>query len=74
MFCTLEFSLYNKCCSADYSFGFIHVGLGAQLVVRCSVVGFPPCVQVSVNLVRVFFGIATGFWSTFELGGGGVVW
>ena len=29
------------------------------------------CVEVSVKLVRVFFGIVTGFWSTFVLGGGG---
>ena len=27
--------------------------------------------EVSVKLVRVFSGIATGFWSTFVLGGGG---
>ena len=29
--------------------------------------------EVSVKLVKVFFGIATGFWSTF-VPGGGVVW
>ena len=30
--------------------------------------------EVSIKLVRISFGIATGFWSTFVLGGGGVMW
>ena len=29
--------------------------------------------EVSVKLIRVLFGIATGFWNTFVLGGGGSV-
>ena len=30
-------------------------------------------VEVSIKLVRAFLRIVTGFWSTFVLGGGGVV-
>ena len=42
--------------------------MGAWLVVFVLVSAFLR-VEVSVKLVRVFFGIVTGCWSTFVLGG-----
>ena len=46
--------------------------MGAWLVVLVLVSAFLR-VEVSVKLVRVLFGRVTGFWSTFVLGGGGVM-
>ena len=36
-------------------------------------VGEPLCVEVPVRVLRVFLGSVTSFWSTFVLGGGGVM-
>ena len=33
----------------------------------------PLCVEVPVTLFRVYLGMVTSFWSTFVLGGGGVM-
>ena len=61
----LNFTYVINVVHCGYLFGFIHVGLGARLVVL---------VLLSVFLcawrsIRVFFGIVTGFWSTFVLRG-----
>ena len=50
------------------------MGLGAQLVVRCSVVGFPPCVEVSVKVKLGILRDSHWFLEHFRAGGGGLVW
>ena len=51
--------------------GFICVVLGARSVVFFCRGAL--CVEVPVTVLRVFLGNVTSFWSTFVLGGGGVM-
>ena len=47
---------------------------GAGCPVGCNnFVGEPLCVEVPVRVLRVFLGNVTSCWSTFVLGGGGVM-
>ena len=64
-FVHLNFTYVINVVHCDDLFGFIHVGLGARLVRSSgSFISCPLCVEVSVKLVRVLFGIVTAFWST----------
>ena len=73
-FVHLNFTYVINVVHCGYLFGFIHVGLGARLVVLVFLLVFLCAWRFPFMSIRVFFGIVTGFWSTFVLrGGGGVV-